>query len=286
MSQPRYSRSAHEPSTPQEPGEPGSTMALETRYYRALPIDDPGYEEETLSLSLASTALVGMHCWNIGCPDGPAVDVDFCVGAGWPQSTQEAARIMTEVIRPSMDLARRSGLQGCHVESDWMDAQYPQVPSTRSTEPATLHPHQQAMLERAHGIDYMTRSPLAHMRRAEVASPQGEEPLFFYTDPFDEYLQSRGIDTLIYTGFMADMCILAADGGARAMVARGYRCILMRDGTVGVETPESFPQRLATRYGIHIFEWSLGHGTSFAQYRAAMAQIEKEGQDMNPGASS
>ncbi len=156
-----------------------AVICLPSRYYRALPIDDPGYEEETLELPLASTALVGMHCWNIGCPDGPAIDVDFCVGAGWPQSTREAARIMAEVVRPSMDLARRVGLRIVHVETDWMDTQYPHVESRRSSAPAEMHPHQRAMLERAHGIDYMTRSPLASMRRAELVSPQGEEPLFF-----------------------------------------------------------------------------------------------------------
>ena len=248
-----------------------AVICLPSRYYRALPIDDPGYEEETLELPLASTALVGMHCWNIGCRDGPAIDVDFCVGAGWPQSTREAARIMAEVVRPSMDLARRVGLRIVHVETDWMDTQYPHVESRRSSAPAEMHPHQRAMLERAHGIDYMTRSPLASMRRAELVSPQGEEPLFFYSDTLDEDLRRHGIGTLIYMGFMTDMCILAAEGGARQMVARGYRCILMRDATVGVETPESYPDRLATRYGTHIFEWSLGHSTRFEQFQAAIA---------------
>jgi len=259
--------------------DPQAVLALDARYYRALPIDAPGYEQETLSLPVASTALVGMHCWNIGCPDGPAVDVDYCVGAGWPQSTQAAARIMAEVIRPAMDLARGIGLSVCHMETDWMDEQYPHIPSRRTKEPAQLHPHQQAMLERAHGVDYMTSSPLTDMRRAELVSPQDGESLFFYSDQLDEYLKQRGIDTLIYMGFMADMCMLAAEGGARHMLSRGYRCILMRDATVGVETPESFPERLATRYGTHIFEWSLGHGTSFSQFERAIAEVEGDGNE-------
>lgn len=265
--------------SPSEPvAEQGAVLALGARYYRALPIDRPGYEEEVLSLPVATTALVGMHCWNIGCPDGPPVDVDYCVGAGWPQSTQEAARIMAEVMRPAMDLARGIGLCVCHVETDWMDGQYPHVPSRRTQEPSSLHPQQQAMLERAHGVDYMTRSPLARMRRAELVSPQDDEALLFYSDQLDEYLKQRGIDTIIYMGFMADMCMLAAEGGAREMLSRGFRCILMRDATVGVETPASYPERLATRYGIHIFEWSLGHGTSFAQYQQAVARIGGERQ--------
>lgn len=252
-----------------------ATLELAARYYRGLPIDRPGYEEVTLSLPVEQTALVGMHCWNIGCPDGPAVDVDFCVGMGWPQSTAEAGRIMADVVRPAMDAARGIGLQVCHVESDWMDEQYPQVESRRTREPENLHPRQREMMERAHGVDYLARSPLAAMRRAELVAPEGDEPLVFYSDVLDDYLRGRGIDTLIYMGFATDMCVLGAEGGARAMLARGYRCILMRDATVGVETPESFPQRLSTNYGIHIFEWSLGFGTTFDQFRDAAAGIEE-----------
>ena len=250
------------------------TMDLKARYYRALPIDDPGLEETRFELAVERTALIGMHGWNIGCPDGPPVDVRFCVGMGWPQATAEAYRIMVEVMRPAMDLARKAGLPLCHVETDWMDAQYPDIPSHRDPQAGPqLTAQQQAMLDRAHGVDYMTGSPLAHMRRAEIIAPQGDEPLVFYSDVLDEYLKARRIDTLIYMGFATDMCILAAEGGARPMLAKGYRCILMRDATVGVETPESFPQRLATRYATHLFEWSVGYSTTSADFQQALAAL-------------
>jgi nicotinamidase-related amidase len=87
---------------------------------------------------------------------------------------------------------------------------------------------------------------------------------------FDAYLKERGIDTLIYMGFATDMCVLGAEGGARPMLSRGYRCILMRDATVGVETPQTFPDRLATRYGTHLFEWQIGYGTCLDDYIAAL----------------
>ena len=250
-------------------------LQLSARYYRALPTDRPGYEEVILSLPLKKTALIGMHCWNIGCPDGPPVNTNYCVGMGWPQATKEAARIMTEVIRPAMDLARSIGLPVCHVETDWMDRQYPDVASRRSdAATSAVHPRQREMLERAHGVDYMERSPLAQMRRAEVVSPIGDEPLMFYSDVLDAYLRERGIETLIYMGFAADMCLLGAEGGARPMLARGYRCIVMRDATVGVESPDTFPQRLATNYGLHIFEWTLGYGCTFAQFQQAINQMQ------------
>lgn len=253
-----------------------SILKLHARYYRALPVDQPGYEPVTFDLPVDRTALVGMHCWNIGCPDGPPVDAHYCVGMGWPQATAEAYRIMAEVIRPAMDAARSIGLPVCHVETDWMDAQYPHLPSrrdrTNSWKPAG---RQKEMLDRAHGPEYLAHSPLAQMKRAAVVSPVGSEPLVFYTDTFDDYLKARGIETLIYTGFATDMCILNSEGGGRAMLSRGYRCILMRDGTVGVETPESFSERLATRYGTHIFEWSLGYSTTLAEFLDAVAGVRK-----------
>lgn len=250
------------------------TMWLPARYYRALPTDKPGYEPVTFELSLEKTAFVGMHCWNIGCPDGPPVNYDYCVGMGWPQAGAESYRIMVEVIRPAMDAARSAGLPVFHVESDWMDAHYPAVQSRRKKDDVWKpHPAHQVMLDRAHGPDYLARSPLAQMKRAEVVSPQGDEPLFFYTDVFDAYLKERGIDTLIYSGFATDMCILGAEGGGRPMLARGYRCILMRDATVGVETPESFTERLATRYGTHLFEWSVGYSTTFAEFMGSIVSL-------------
>ena len=115
----------------------GPELQLDARYYRALPVDKPGYEEETLSLPVGSTALVGLHCWNIGCPDGPPVDVDYCVDMGWPQATEEAARIMVEVIRPAMDAARAIDMSVCHVETEWMGRQYPDLSTRRSPKPET-----------------------------------------------------------------------------------------------------------------------------------------------------
>ena len=87
-------------------------------------------------------------------------------------------------------------------------------------------------------------------------------------------MRARDIDTLIYMGFATDMCVLGAEGGARPMLARGYRCILMRDATVGVETPESFPKRLATRYATHLFEWSVGYSTTSADFATALATLQ------------
>ena len=60
------------------------------------------------------------------------------------------------------------------------------------------------MLARAHGRDYLEKSPLARMARAQIVSPQGDEPLLFYTDQLDEYLKAHRVETLIYMGFATE----------------------------------------------------------------------------------
>jgi len=71
------------------------------------------------------------------------------------------------------------------------------------------------------------------------------------------------------------MCVLDAEGGARPMLARGYRCVLMRDATLGVETPESFPGRTATGYGVHRFEWQGGDSTTFSDFALAVKESKR-----------
>jgi len=247
-------------------------MTLNIRYYRARPIDMPGYEYECLELPLEKTALVVMHCWNIGCPDGPAVDPNYCVGMGWQSATDEAYRMMSEVIRPTLDAARNAGITVCHVETDWMDEKYPDIKTRKKpSDQCKRAPRHKEMLDRAHGPEYMKDSPLADMRRAKIVEAIDDEPMFFYSDQLDMYLTEKAIDTLIYVGFAADMCILGSEGGGRPMLARDYRCILMRDATFGVESPETFPDRVATRYGIHIFEWSIGYSTTHEEFISALS---------------
>lgn len=265
-------------------------LRLKVRYYRCLPADRAGHEEEILELPVARTAFVGLHCWNIGMPDGPPVDVDYICGMGWTEAAAEACRIMTGVIRPCMDLCRGIGLKVCHVEPEMFDKYYPHVPSRRSCENERHAKSLRRQSDRwtvlrsgelekvqARGVGGdPDKSPEATMKRAEVVSPVGDEPLVFYSDQLDEYLQRHGIDTLIYTGFATDMCILSAEGGGRPMLRAGYRCILMRDGTAGVETTDTFPERLATRYGIHRFEIAVGYSTTFADFQKAISQVRAE----------
>ena len=240
------------------------TLTLNTRYYRPIPLDAAGYETEPVELDPRKTALIAMHCWNIGCPDGPPVDKNFFVGMGSLESSLEAGRIMQESIRPAMDAARSAGVLVCHVESEWIARHHPEAqvdadaPPPEPQQPAVVPGWRKKMEDRFHGRDYMTRSPLAKMDRAEITRPLPGEPFVYQTAQLDRALRKRGIENLIYVGFATDMCVLRAPGGIEPMAPLEYRLFLVRDATIGVECPDMFADRVATRWAIRYFETHFG----------------------------
>lgn len=245
-------------------------LTLPTRYYRTRPIDKMGYETEVLDLDPERTALVVLHCWDIGCEGGPAIDPDFYVGVGTLDSYREADRMLHDCIRPAMDAARKAGVLVAHVEHPDIAAKYPQSreeenppappPSTPGYAPPPVVPgHVERLIARTHGRDYATRSPYARMARAKIAEPLPTEPVVYQTNQFDRVLRKRGIENLVYCGFCADMCILRAAGGAEAMFGFGYRLFLLSDATIGIEFPDFIQERVATRWGVRYFESRNGN---------------------------
>jgi NAD(P)-dependent dehydrogenase (short-subunit alcohol dehydrogenase family) len=85
---------------------------------------------------------------------------------------------------------------------------------------------------------------------AEIVAALPEEPVVHQTQQFDRMLRRQGIVNLIYAGFATDMCILNAPGGLGPMFALGYRVLLIREATLGVEQPDTIADRIATRWGM------------------------------------
>lgn len=240
------------------------TLNFTGRYYRPIPLDQAGYEAEPLALDPHKTALVAMHCWNIGCEDGPPIDKDYFVGMGSLESYREAERIMRECIRPAMDAAREAGVLVCHVESELIARRHPEAladadPREVPDEARPVVPGWRKQMEdRFHGTAYATHSPLARMDRAKVVAPLPGEPFVFQSGQLDRALRRQGIENLVYAGFAADMCILRAPGGIEPMAPKEYRLFLIRDATVGVECEDTFAERIATRWAVRYFETHFG----------------------------
>lgn len=256
------------------------TLTLTGRYYRTIPIDAPGYEEETLELDADRTTFVGLHCWNIGCPDGPPVDRNFWVGMGFPATSAEAYRIMEQCIRPAMDASRRAGILVSHVTSDSIARRHPEAQedvdlpgASAASQPPVVPGYAARIVARNHGADYATGSPYAHMDRAKIVRPEPGEPYVYQTGQFDRILRRRGIENLIYSGFATDMCLLRAAGGIEPMFGLGYRVYLMRDATIGVEMPDMFEERRVTEYAVRFFETHFGDTVGSEEYIARCDEL-------------
>jgi nicotinamidase-related amidase len=261
-------------------------LRLETQYYRTIPISQMAYETQVVELDPARTALVVLHCWDIGCEGGPAIDPNYYVGMGTLESFQEADRIMRDLIRPATDAAREAEILVCHVEHPDIARKYPQSrqaedpPVPTETGPVyapapVIEGLVEEMVTRTHGKEYATRSPYAQMSRAALLEPQPHEPVVHQTNQFDRILRKHGIENLVYSGFAADMCILRAPAATEAMSQFGYRLFLLRDATVGIEFPDFFEHRVSTRWAVRYFESRHGNTLFTAEFIRACKNLAR-----------
>ena len=253
-------------------------MLLTTRYYRTRPLDRPGYETETFRLDPEKTAIVLMHLWDIGCEGGPAVDPEYFVGMGMPENFREAERIIKQVIRPTVSAARKAGILVCHVTHEWIGKRDPRADrysgpaESKRAERITVSPGvrgsgrfeavpgwRQRIEERAYGKDFLTKSPLAVMKESTLVDILPGEPYVYETERLEQIFRERGIESVMYAGFATDVCVLNAGGGVEPMAAQSYRLFLMRDATLGIELPDTFPDRRSTRYATRYFEIHFGN---------------------------
>jgi nicotinamidase-related amidase len=257
-------------------------LILSSRYYRAIPLDQCAYEIDSFELDPTRTALIALHCWNIGCEDGPPVDRNFLVGMGSQESFRLAGEIMRDKIRPAMEAARKAGILVCHVEHPDIWNKHPAckeelLPADTGTSyfpPPVVPGWNKRLAARSHGKDYATLSPYARMDRAKIVEARPGEPFVYETNQFDRVLRKYKIENLIYTGFAADMCILFAPGGTQAMNRFGYRLFLMRDATVGIEFPDLIEHMPATTWAIRFFETHFGDTVTSNDFIQACGKLK------------
>ncbi len=255
-------------------------LRLKGRYYRQVPQAKAGYEEELLELDPAKTSFIAMHCWDIGFAENPA-DGNYSVGMGYMRNLEESARIVKEVIIPAVKVCREAGILVSHVENDPIvnkhrpPAQSAAPPAAEPLPPVVPGWRESITYGRAHGDNYPSKGPYSRMDRIRDLYPEGDEPFVAAGDELDPLLRARGIENLVYTGFAADMCILRSPGGTQDMFNRGYRVFLIREGTLGVEFPDSFEERRATWWGIRYFESKVGDTVSYEEFMAECRKLIK-----------
>jgi nicotinamidase-related amidase len=259
-------------------------ISLPIRYFRAVPTSNPeGHVTEVWDLDFKKTAFVSLHLWNVGCPGGPPVPEDYWVDMGSPQNHAVGWTIITDEIVPALAAARQVGMTVVHVQSEMIGNRYPHLqppkperPRPVSAGPGPIGDWNSHRANRVHGEGFGSWEGWKELDFAIPARPLDTEPVVVTTEQWDDWLRSKGIDTLIYVGFCTNLCILDAPGGMRLMCALGYKCIILREATLAVEFPETLEQRLQTNASLRHIEGWVGYTASNRDFLRACGAVTHE----------
>lgn len=261
------------------------TLSLPVRFYSGAPAASPrGLLRETWELDPRRTALIELHCWNIGFPDGPAVPADYWVFMGSLQNHERMVPIVREIIAPLLDAGRRAGMPVVHVQSESIAARYPELEPPRPPAPPSSGPGWRPVTddvlrrtERVHGPGYREWDGWAASDVASPVRPQPGDTMIATTDQFDAWLREKGIVTLLYTGFCTNLCILDSPAAMKAMRDRGYRCVLLREATLACEFPDTLDALAHTRAAIQYIEAWVGYTAAVGDLMQALRDLAPDG---------
>ncbi len=205
------------------------------------------------------------------------------------------ADIVRERIAPLLAEVRAVGLPVIYAPSPSVAVRYPQWrsrfgdrPAPESTQPEPWPPPDLAARTGAYAAyhrrhaeypaDYDASSPRWGRRDSihDSIAPEPDDLVVATGRELHEILAERRIGFLFYAGFATNVCVLGRDYGIRAMAARGYLPILLRDCTTGIEARESLPDLAATRLAIQeveFFYYSADSADLIAACRAVRAPL-------------
>lgn len=251
------------------------------------PEEREGYHVDHFELDPQRIAILAMHIWNLGEPDGPYPYTHEEPDAAMATWVPRARRITEERIAPLFEEARRTGIWICHSAPETYAVRYPQhragvdelgeellkhPPSGRSqggcVRPFTLRDR----YAKSYGPSFPGGVWETHPDTFDIARcvrPQPEDGVIITTRQFDYLCRKRGIDTILFVGFMADYCVMGSPGGIEDMCALGYRCILLRDCTTAHEYADTIATGAMTKAAVRRVEYAYGWSALSADVIAA-----------------
>ncbi|NIM94049.1 MAG: hypothetical protein GTO18_10115 [Anaerolineales bacterium] len=284
-------------------------LTITTRHWRLYnPEEYSGPVDVERTFDLDRTAFVTLHIWNVGFTDGPEYPTDrFAPFMCTPEDTEIMHQVVEEIIVPCLEVAREVGMAVCHVELERIANKYPKssyqwkvtdLPAHMvkwTEDPERLHAQQVKETRGSHEEDleepipgwWLERAELVHgpghrdweggeiLDRPESCKPMDGEYVIKTTLQFDRILRELGIVNLIYVGFTAQGCLLTSEGAVGPMMERGYRCMVIREGTHGVEFPDTRPERLMTKFALRVVENRYGFTISAADFINACRSLKR-----------
>jgi nicotinamidase-related amidase len=273
-----------------------SELTFPVRYYRIHPygvgMAQPakaflGYAEKRITVPLAEAALVLVHHWNEGFPEGLSPWLEHPECNGYLEYVTRARPIIEEHVVPLLADARRAGLTVVHLVSGPYAEKYPQYQATKELagpepEPEPGSVRTDWMRERAeecYGPGFWEHHPPTtdtsqprHRDIPECVRPLPDEIMAANGRQLNRVLRERGIWTLLYTGFLTNVCLTHSPGAMIDMINRGYRCVVLRDCTTSGEQADTVDEMLNYRAAIRYFEYTLAYSALSKEVRRGLGQ--------------
>ncbi|KYH40884.1 MAG: hypothetical protein AYL32_009080 [Candidatus Bathyarchaeota archaeon B26-2] len=221
------------------------------------------YLEKTLSIDPKEAALILLDIWKEG-------ESSF---------SKRAAEITLKRIVPVVEAARDAGVTVVHAPSPRVAKRYPQwtrFAGDEEIEPPKRPPpdwpppefvrregkYSQYSRKIYRGPKYLQSLLGGPPEIADPVKPLPEDYVVTTGSHLHRLLKAEKILHLFYAGFYVNMCIQYRDYGMRAMGARGYNVILLRDCTTAIENHDTVDELLITKMSIRHIETLLGFSTT------------------------
>ncbi len=259
------------------------------------PFDEPHFTRRSLRHTFAAgeVALVLVNVCNWGWEDGPVVPghPEWSSEYGRTHAVRERA-IVEKVLVPLVAAARAGGIHICHANRPAVLARHPawvaEEPAATQDRPGGGPPAEEAwpppawadawrreQRRRVWGDGTSWRAGLARAAaQLDIPAPLRPLPgewLVATAKPLHRLLAAHGARVLFYAGFEADGALWNGPCGMAPLMARGYLCAAIREGTTTAESADSFTGLWRTRCAVENLERGGAYTVAATDLRAAWA---------------
>ena len=221
------------------------TLSIKPRYHRWHV--DPGVEWLETNTRSASVD------WNIPLSQTALVLVDVWQRHYIKDTEARAEKIINAKLLPLLTSFRKAGIHIIHAPSPEVAVSHPNWVRIQTREqvfnkydewpPAEFRSSTGAYKPFAMPYEPMeeVRLKMAPLTFHPKVVPLSGEPVIANGEELHQYCKNNQILFLIYAGFNTNACIINRDYGTIRMRDKGYRIILVRDCTTGMESKETQP---------------------------------------------
>jgi nicotinamidase-related amidase len=276
------------------------SLTVSLRYYRIHPygagMEQPakghlGYATKEVTLAPEETALILMHLWNEGFPEGPDPRREHPESCGYLEYLPRARPIIEERIVPLAQAAREAGLRIIHLCGGPYAEKYSQYRFTKELAgpepdrgPGSVNTSwTRERAEECYGPGFWENHPPTtdinqpvHRDIPECAQPLPGDWMAMTGHQLNRLCRALGVWNLFYTGFLTNVCVMHSSGGMLDMISRGYRCVILRDCTTGGEQADTIDEQFNTRAAIRYLEYTQGYSAEYGDLLAAFGRTERD----------